>query len=128
LVGEGDEQVVWGRGTLDDKGALTTILEAVESRLAAGYLPARDIYLSFGHNEETTGAGANAIVDVLEGLGIRPAFVLDEGGAVVEGVFPGVGGEMAVIGVSEKGVTNLTLTVEQQGGHASTPPKTTATV
>src|SRR5690554_3564645 len=114
LVGDGDEQVVWGRGTLDDKGALTTILEAVEARLAAGYLPARDIYLSFGHNEETTGAGANAIVDVLEGRGIRPAFVLDEGGAVVEEVFPGVDGEMAVIGVSEKGVTNLTLTVEQQ--------------
>ena len=35
---------------------------------------------------------------------------------------------IAVVGVSEKGITSVRLTVEQHGGHASTPPKTTATV
>lgn len=127
LVGEGPDQLIWGRGTLDDKGALVSALEAVEAHLAAGYEPAQDIYLSFGHNEETTGAGATAIVDLLESRGVRPAFVLDEGGAVVERVFPGVSEPVAVIGVSEKGIMSLTLTVQQEGGHASTPPRMTAT-
>ncbi|MDQ1542933.1 MAG: carboxypeptidase, partial [Actinomycetota bacterium] len=57
LVGEGDDQELWGRGTLDDKGALVSILEAVEASLERGVTPHNDIYLSFGHNEETSGSG-----------------------------------------------------------------------
>ena len=127
LTGKGEDQLIWGRGTLDDKGALTSILEAVESQLEAGLTPARDIYLAFGHNEETYGTGAQEIAALLEARGVRPALVLDEGGAIVEGVFPGVTRPVAVVGVSEKGVTTLELIVDQQGGHASTPPKQTAT-
>ena len=119
--------LVWGRGTLDDKGALVSILEAVEAHVVAGFRPRRDVYLSFGHNEETTGAGATAIVDELQRRGVRPALVLDEGGAVVEGIFPGVTKPSAVVGVSEKGITSMVLTVHQLGGHASTPPRLTAT-
>ncbi|MEO7349058.1 MAG: M20/M25/M40 family metallo-hydrolase [Terrimesophilobacter sp.] len=128
LVGEPSERLLWGRGTLDDKGSLVSILEAVEARVADGFTPQHDIYLSFGHNEETAGSGAHVIVDLLHARGIRPAFVLDEGGAVVEGIFPGVTDPIAVVGVSEKGILSLKLTVDQQGGHASTPPKMTATV
>ena len=127
IVDDGDGEVIWGRGTLDDKGALVSVLEAVEARAAAGFRPRNDVYLSFGHNEETTGGGAIAIVEALEARGVRPAFVLDEGGAVVEGVFPGVVKPAAVIGVSEKGITTVSLTVDQTGGHASTPPRITAT-
>ncbi|MGO4104546.1 M20/M25/M40 family metallo-hydrolase [Leifsonia sp. YAF41] len=128
LVGSGASQSICGRGTLDDKGALVAILEAVEAQVVAGFRPAHDIYLSFGHNEETTGAGASAIVDLLASRDIRPALVIDEGGAVVENIFPGVSKPIAVVGVSEKGITSVTLTVNQQGGHASTPPRMTATV
>jgi len=127
LIGDGEEQTVWGRGTLDDKGSLVTILEAIESHVAAGFTPEHDIYLSFGHNEETAGSGAGMVVDHLRDRGIRPALVLDEGGAVVEGIFPGVTKPIAVVGVSEKGILSLRLSVAQQGGHASTPPRLAAT-
>jgi carboxypeptidase PM20D1 len=124
LLGVGEEQLVWGRGTLDDKGSLVSVLEGVEANVLAGHAPESDIYLSFGHDEETAGSGAKAIVDLLQSRGIRPGLVIDEGGAVVEGIFPGVSGP---IGVSEKGILSLTLTVEQGGGHASTPPRFSAT-
>ncbi len=127
IVGVGDEQLVWGRGTLDDKGSLTCILEGVEAQVLAGYRPEADIYLSFGHDEETEGSGARTIVELLESRGIRPSLVIDEGGAVVEDIFPGITGPIAVVGVSEKGILSLTLTVDQQGGHASTPPRLSAT-
>lgn len=127
VTGEGDGRVLWGRGTLDDKGALVAVLESVESLLAEGFTPAHDVYLSFGHNEETAGNGAVEAVELLRSRGVAPRFVLDEGGAVVEGVFPGVDAPIAVVGVSEKGITTLRLSVEERGGHASMPPRQTAT-
>jgi carboxypeptidase PM20D1 len=127
LTGEGEATLLWARGTLDDKGALVSILEAVERCVSDGFVPAGDIYLSFGHDEETVGSGARAIVDLLESRGIRPALLVDEGGAVVEGIFPGVAGPIAVVGVSEKGITSVDLSVVQDGGHASTPPRLSAT-
>lgn len=127
IIGDGESQVIWGRGSLDDKGSMVATLEAVEALLAQSFTPEYDIYLSFGHNEETAGDGARAIVNLLADRNISPRFVLDEGGAVVEGIFPGVSDPIAVIGVAEKGIMTLTMTVDQQGGHASTPPRMTAT-
>lgn len=127
VTGTGAEAIVWGRGTLDDKGAVTAILEAVERLLHTGFVPEHDIYLSFGHNEETAGSGAASLVAELASRGVSPRLVLDEGGAVIENVFPGVRRPSAVVGVSEKGMANIALTVEQSGGHASTPPRMTAT-
>lgn len=127
LTGSGADEVLWGRGTIDNKGAAVAILEAVESRLEAGFTPAHDIYLLFGHDEETRGTGAVAAVAELEAHGVRPALVLDEGGAIVEGFLPGVAAPLAAIGVSEKGTTLAHLIVDQAGGHASTPPKLSAT-
>jgi carboxypeptidase PM20D1 len=127
LTGDGDEARIWGRGAIDDKGALGSLLEAVEARLADGYVPAADVYLVFDDCEETDGAGAEAIVEVLFERGIRPGFVLDEGGAVVENIFPGVSGQLAVVGVTEKGIAGVELVVEKPGGHASTPARDGAT-
>lgn len=127
LVEGPDGTELWARGAIDDKGAFASILEAVESCIADGVVPENDIYLSFGHDEETVGSGAQAIVALLESRGVRPALLVDEGGAVVEGIFPGVDGQIAVVGVSEKGITSVELTVVQDGGHASTPPRLSAT-
>ena len=128
LVGDGAEQRVWGRGAIDDKGMLCSILEATEAALAEGVTPSRDVYLSFGHNEETQGSGAAAIVSLLESRGVRAGLVIDEGGAIVEGLLPGVEGPIAMIGLSEKGIAGVELIAEKQGGHAATPAPNGATV
>lgn len=117
---------VYGRGTLDDKGPLIVVLEAVENLLAAGFSPARDVYLSFGGNEETFGDAARTIAETLQHRGVTPWLVLDEGGAVVDSPFPGVPGVSAMIGVGEKGIATVRLSAHTEGGHASTPPKLTA--
>ncbi|SIO25543.1 M20/M25/M40 family metallo-hydrolase [Agromyces cerinus] len=118
---------VWGRGTLDDKGPLLVVLEAVENLLADGFSPARDVYLSFGGNEESHGAAAVAITALFRERGITPWLVLDEGGAVVDAPLPFVQVPAAMVGVGEKGVLTVRLTARGDGGHASAPPKTTPT-
>jgi len=128
LSGHGDDRLIWGRGTLDDKGALAAILEAVEHHLAAGVVPAHDVYLVFGHDEETASTGASAVVDLLESRGVRPALVLDEGGAIARDAFPGITAPIAFVGVGEKAPNTFRLIVDEPGGHASTPPRLTATV
>ncbi|MFB9645069.1 M20/M25/M40 family metallo-hydrolase [Microbacterium terregens] len=117
---------VYGRGALDDKGPLAVILEAVENLLSAGFTPSRDVYLSFGGNEETYGDGAATIAMTLQQRGIVPWLVLDEGGAVVDAPLPFALGDAAMVGVGEKGVLTVRLTARSDGGHASAPPRLTA--
>ncbi|WP_430593373.1 M20/M25/M40 family metallo-hydrolase [Humidisolicoccus flavus] len=122
-----DNGTLWGRGAIDDKASLAGLLEATEALITDGHVPARDVWFLFGHDEETLGTGASAAVDALARRGIRPAFVLDEGGAIVEAPIQGVKRPIAAIGVAEKGMNSIRLSVQQQGGHASTPPRMAAT-
>jgi carboxypeptidase PM20D1 len=127
VEGEGADEVIYARGAIDDKGALVAILEAVEEALADGVVPRTDVWLAFGHDEETRGTGAQAMAALLEDRGVRPALVVDEGGAVVEGALPGVAAPTAMIGVAERGVASFDLVTREAGGHASTPPRLPAT-
>ncbi|WP_308799134.1 M20/M25/M40 family metallo-hydrolase [Agromyces silvae] len=117
---------VWGRGTLDDKGPLLVVLEAVENLLAVDVIPARDVYLSFGGDEESYGKAARAISDLFRERRITPWLVIDEGGAVVDAPLPFVKVPAAMVGVGEKGVLTVRLRAVSDGGHASAPPKLTA--
>lgn len=125
--GEIENGYVWGRGTLDIKIQVIAILEAVEKLLSQGFIPERDIYIGFGHDEEVGGKrGGFEIAKLLESRGIKFEFVLDEGGCVTEGMLKNVSSPIAVIGIAEKGCANIKITAESRGGHSSMPPRNTA--
>lgn len=113
--------VLWGRGAIDTKVTLNGILQAAESLISGGFVPENDIYFAFGGNEEINGGGAPSIVSLFRERGIKPSLVVDEGGAVISGVFPGVSEPCAVVGIAEKGMLNLEYRVVGGGGHSSAP-------
>jgi carboxypeptidase PM20D1 len=117
---------VWGRGSIDLKNGLIGIMEAVEYLISTGFKPVRTIYLSFGHDEEVGGTGAKITAALLKERNIRLDYVLDEGGLITNGIFPGVSGNVAIIGISEKGYLSLEIVSKDKGGHSSQPPKKTA--
>jgi carboxypeptidase PM20D1 len=120
--GESDGTYIWGRGTLDDKAAMISILEAVERLISEGFKPDRTILLSFGHDEELGGRrGALSVSTALRDRGITAEYVLDEGMAVTIGMVPMMKKPVALIGTSEKGYISVKLSAEMPGGHSSTP-------
>ena len=118
---------IWGRGSLDDKVGVLGLLEAVELLAARGFRPERTVYLAFGHDEEVGGLqGAHSLAALLEKRGVRPLFVLDEGGAIIQGMVPGIDRPIAMVATAEKGYLNVELTARSRGGHSSMPPPHTA--
>ena len=114
--------VLWGRGTLDTKITMASSLYAANRLIGEGFVPEHDVYFAFSGGEEVNGKGAVHIVDYFQEKGITPSMVIDEGGAVVKDVFPGVKEDCAMIGIAEKGMINVRYTVKSSGGHASAPP------
>ena len=116
-----EDGVLWGRGTLDTKATFAGALFAADHHIANGFVPENDVYLAFSGCEEVNGLGARHIVDYFEENKIDPVMVLDEGGAVVEGAFPGLKSACAYVGIAEKGMIDVEYRVKSNGGHASAP-------
>ncbi len=113
--------VIWGRGSLDTKVTFNGVLSAAEHLISKGFVPESDVYFAFSGGEEVNGKGAENIVDYFIENNIELSFVVDEGGAVVENVFPGVNKPCGLIGIAEKGMMDVKYSVSSQGGHASAP-------
>jgi carboxypeptidase PM20D1 len=115
---------IYGRGSLDDKLGVLSLLEAAESLSADGFSPARGIVLAFGHDEEISGRqGAAKIAERMRDLGLHFQWMVDEGGMLVDDSPMLPGRPMAMINVAEKGYLTLTLVTTGDGGHSSNPPK-----
>jgi len=118
------EKAVWGRGTVDDKGSLVGLFEAIEALATAGFQPKRGIYLVSGHDEEAGGSGAIAAAAKLKAEGVKAIFTIDEGSLVLTDT-PVIDGPAIMIGIGEKGYGTLKVTANAPGGHSSMPPAET---
>ena len=116
-----EDGILWGRGTLDTKVTFNGIFSAANYLIGQGFQPEKDIYFAFSGGEEVNGKGAPNIVHYFLDHQIQPAIVVDEGGAVVENVFPGVKLPCGLIGIAEKGMMNAQYRAVSAGGHASAP-------
>ena len=118
------ENAVWGRGTVDDKGSLVGLFEALDALAKAGFKPKRGIYLVSGHDEEAGGTGAIAAAAKLKAEGVQAIYTLDEGSIVLTDT-PVIDGPAIMIGIAEKGYGTLKVTAHAAGGHSSMPPAET---
>ncbi len=113
---------VWGRGALDVKCGVIGIMAAIELLAKDGFVPERTIYLAFGHDEEVGGQDGNAaIAKRFANQQVRLGFVLDEGGAILDGIVPGSPQPVALVAIAEKRPVHLTITAHGEGGHGSMP-------
>ena len=122
-----EDGFIWGRGALDVKTGAIFWLEALETLLTEGFVPHRTIYLSLGHDEEIGGPnGASAVAELFRERGVRPAFLFDEGGFILDGypLLPDV--TTALVVTAEKAFFTVRLTARGVSGHSSMPPKHTA--
>lgn len=127
FTGEIKEGFVYGRGALDDKNQIISIMEAMEEKIGQGFKPRRDIYIALGFDEEVGGEkGAKAIANLFKEENLQFEFVLDEGGAVIDGIVEGLELPIGLIGVAEKGSSNIRIFTNGDGGHSSMPTKNSA--
>ncbi|MBQ8598994.1 MAG: M20/M25/M40 family metallo-hydrolase [Oscillospiraceae bacterium] len=119
---------IYARGTVDTKCILAAVLEAMEALIIEGVTPDRDVYFTTSNCEETAGDTTPQMVQWFAKQGIKPWFVLDEGGAILQKMPMGITNPFAMIGVSEKGLANVYVTATAKAGHASLPSKQDAPV
>ena len=118
---------IWGRGAVDMKSFMVALLTSAELLIRQGWSPKRSVYFIFGHDEEIGGLeGASKMAEVLRKRKVHFEWILDEGLMVLHGMLPGVSKPTALIGIGQKGYTTIEISIEQEPGHSSTPPKHTA--
>ncbi len=110
---------LWGRGTLDDKGAAAMMMVALLRAKADGLTPPGDIVFTALVDEEVGGEdGAKFLVEQHPEHFEGARFAIGEGG----GVSVTMGGQkFYVIMVAEKQICSLRVTLHGRAGHGSVP-------
>lgn len=123
--GEQADGFIWGRGTLDDKSGVMSILEATEYLVKKDFQPERTVYIALHHDEEVGGErGAKKISEHLQKRDVELKYIVDEGLPIAEEIIDNVEKPLAMVGVADKGSVNIELTYRRDGGHSSMPPRT----
>ncbi|SHF16334.1 M20/M25/M40 family metallo-hydrolase [Chryseobacterium vrystaatense] len=119
---------IYGRGAIDMKGMLFSLMESMNMMVKSKKIPKRDIYLAFGFDEEVGGQkGAIQIADYFKKKGLKFDAVYDEGGLIMQkGNVAGIDSDVAVVGCAEKGFLSAKIKVKGLGGHSSMPPMESA--
>lgn len=94
--------VMFGRGTIDTKTPFFAEMQALEELLQEGFVPEVNVYIASSNNEEICGDGIVKAVEYFEQNDIHFEIVLDEGGAIMDKMVPGVKEKCALIAVHEK--------------------------
>jgi len=108
-----------GRGSNDNKAALTGILIALQYLRAEGFTPNRDIIVLFTGDEETSGDGARRAATEWRSL-IDAEYALNGdagGGSVYKDGRP----DVFAMQIAEKTYADYKLTAINRGGHSSAP-------
>lgn len=115
---------LYGRGTIDTKTPLFAQLQACEELLSEGYeFDGLNIYIGSSDNEEVCGDGMVLATEYFKKNGIRFEAVLDEGGAITEGMIPGVTAKSAMVAIHEKSRHLYRCkTVRDTAGHGGLNP------
>lgn len=113
---------VYARGALDCKSALFCTMMAVEELLSQEKTPLQDVYLSYSHNEEISGDGAEIVRDFFVANNVTPFLVVDEGGALMKGDGKIFKKDLLMVGACEKGYADVKFIARGNGGHSCRPP------
>ncbi|MGO9450335.1 MAG: M20/M25/M40 family metallo-hydrolase [Candidatus Binataceae bacterium] len=116
---------IWGRGSIDDKGAGVVFLMAMLAIKRAGILLDRDIvFVATGDEEEGGKNGAGWFVDHQQSVYSDVGYVLNEGGGIRQD--SNSKKIYYTVSVTEKTPLWLRITASGPAGHASVPPPETA--
>lgn len=122
------DEKIYARGSIDTKTPLFAELQAVEELLKENYDFPYGVYIASSNNEEVSGGGIFNALEYFKKNNIRFEFILDEGGAIVDKMVPGVKEKCAMIAVHEKGRHGFKCVarkdVNKDGGHSGLTCKT----
>ncbi len=115
---------LYARGTIDTKTPLFSELMATEELLREGYdFEGINLFIGSSNNEEVAGDGLPKALKYFEKRGLRFEVVLDEGGAIVQKMMPGVKEKSAMVAVHEKGRHKYTCIANKRvSGHVGLNP------
>jgi len=114
---------LWGRGALDDKAAVISLLNALSQDKKRRF----NVFLAITGDEEVGGEnGAKLITQYLLTQKKKIDAVVDEGLIVIENALNFIEKPIAMIGIAEKGYLSIELQVMEDGGHSSMPSRESA--
>ncbi|MEZ4373600.1 MAG: M20/M25/M40 family metallo-hydrolase [Polyangiaceae bacterium] len=110
------DDMIWGRGTLDDKSFVVGLFEALEQLASSGFKPKRTLYVALSHDQMRGGeVGTRGLAQALSAKAPKFQVVLTEGLAVVKGFMPEIPAPIAMVGIGEKGQASVLLQSEGAG-------------